>query len=47
MPKEGVYYVDSGTAIVTKDNINTFMDDIRSKTEEIEEMLLIEYLELK
>lgn len=47
VPKEGVYYVDSGTAIVTKDNINTFMDDIRSKTEEIEEMLLIEYLELK
>lgn len=44
-PKDGIYYVDSGTAIVTKDNINSFQEDIKAKTEEIKSMLLTEYLE--
>lgn len=43
--KEGVYYVDAGTALVTKDNINTFQDDIITITKEIESKLLTDYLE--
>jgi len=43
-PREGVYYVDSGLAIVTKDNINTFQEDIEKRTAEIKDMLLTEYL---
>lgn len=45
VPREGVYFVDSGTALVTADNINTFGDDIKKKTEEIKGLLLTDYLE--
>ncbi len=43
-PKEGVYLVDSGLAIVTKDNIDTFQEDIEKRTQEIKDELLTKYL---
>jgi ribose transport system substrate-binding protein len=42
--REGVYYVDSGSAIVTKDNLTTYQADIDKRTEEIKSMILEEYL---
>lgn len=47
VPKEGVYSVDSGTALVTKDNIDTYQKDIEAKTEQIKDSLLTDYLEKK
>lgn len=45
VPKDGVYSVDSGTALVTKENIDSFQKDIEAKTEEIKNNLLTEYLQ--
>jgi ribose transport system substrate-binding protein len=42
--KEGIYYVDSGSAIVTKDNLTTYQADIDKRTEEIKATLLEDYL---
>lgn len=42
--KDGVYQVDSGTVIVTKDNLETFANEIESKTAEIKESLETKYL---
>ena len=44
-PKDGVYRIDSGTAFVTKDNLETFSDDIMVVTEQIKSELTTKYLE--
>lgn len=46
-PKAGVYRVDTGTVIVTKDNIKTYSDDIMKVTTEIKDSLKTKYLEKK
>jgi ribose transport system substrate-binding protein len=43
-PKAGVYRVDTGTAFVTKANLNTYADDIAKVTAEIKDKLLTDYL---
>lgn len=46
-PKEGMYRVDTGAAIVTKDNIKTYNDDILKVTADIKASLTTKYLEKK
>ncbi|RME98653.1 MAG: hypothetical protein D6768_16820 [Chloroflexi bacterium] len=44
-PVEGVYHIDSGAAFVTKDNLDTYADDIMAVTEQIKSELTTKYLE--
>ncbi len=43
-PIDGQYSVDSGFVLVTKDNVDTFSEDMQKKTQEILEQLTTEYL---
>ncbi len=43
-PKEGAYFVNAGIAVVTKDNVDTFSDDILNVTKEIVDSLEENYL---
>lgn len=45
--KDGVYFVDAGNQIVTKDNIETFQADLDKVTEDILGRLTTDYLEKK
>lgn len=47
VPIEGVYNIDAGTVIVTKDNLDTYEDDITAKTEMIKSELEEKYFEKK
>lgn len=42
--KDGVYFVNSGNVIVTKDNIDSYQSDLDKTTEEILASLTTEYL---
>jgi ribose transport system substrate-binding protein len=43
-PKEGLYFVNSGIAVVTKDNVNSYADDLTQVTNDIIETLETNYL---
>jgi ribose transport system substrate-binding protein len=43
-PVEGKYFVDSGCAIVTKDNLETYEEDVEKVTQTILDSLTTEYL---
>ncbi len=43
-PVDGVYHIDSGTAFVTVDNIDSYADDIAAVTEQIKNDLTSKYL---
>lgn len=43
-PVEGVYHIDSGTAFVTKDNLDSYANDIMAVTEQIKSELTTKYL---
>jgi ribose transport system substrate-binding protein len=45
--KEGTYMVDSGIAVVTKDNFDTYQNDIQKVTDQIKGELASKYLEKK
>lgn len=45
--KDGVYFVDSGNQIVTKENIETYQEDLDKVTEDILSKLTSDYLEKK
>jgi ribose transport system substrate-binding protein len=44
VPVEGAYHIDSGTAFVTADNIDTYAADISAVTQSIKDDLLTKYL---
>lgn len=44
-PKEGKYFVNAGLAVVTKDNVETYSDDLSDVTQDILGNLKSEYLE--
>jgi len=44
-PKADIYFIDSGFAFATKDNLDTYNDDIVKVTEQIKADLLTKYLE--
>ena len=46
-PKAGKYFVNSGIAMVTKDNVDTYAKDLTDVTNEILDTLTTEYLEMK
>lgn len=46
-PKEGAYFVNPGHVIVTKDNIETYQEDLDKVTKDIEGKLTTDYLEKK
>jgi len=41
---DGTYFIDSGTVLVTKDNMTTFKDDLMKVTEQILADLEVKYL---
>jgi ribose transport system substrate-binding protein len=43
-PRPGKYFIDSGTVLVTKENVKTFNNDINAVTQKIKNSLLTEYL---
>lgn len=43
-PKEGVYFINTGSALVTKDNIDTFAGDLEKVTQDILGKLTTDYL---
>ena len=46
-PKQGVYFVNSGFAFATKDNLDTYNDDILKVSAQIKNEMLSKYLEKK
>ena len=44
-PKQGVYFVNSGFAFATKDNLDTYNNDILKVSEQIKNEMLSKYLE--
>lgn len=44
-PKDGVYAINSGSVIVTKDNLSTYQNEITKVTEEIKGKMETEYLQ--
>ncbi len=46
-PKQGAYAVDGGIVVVTKDNVDTFQNDITKVTNELKANLETKYLEKK
>lgn len=47
VPKQGEYAVDGGIVVVTKDNVDTFQDDIMKVTNDLKANLETKYLEKK
>jgi ribose transport system substrate-binding protein len=43
-PQEGVHFVNAGIAVVTKDNVDTYFDDVLAVTNGIVESLEEKYL---
>jgi ribose transport system substrate-binding protein len=43
-PRPGKYFIDSGTVLVTRENLGTFNNDINAVTQRIKGSLLTEYL---
>ena len=43
--KEGEYFIDGGYVVVTKDNVDTFQDEVDAITQEIKDDLTTKYLE--
>lgn len=41
---EGTYFIDSGCALVTKDNMDNFQADLQAVTDQIIEELPVKYL---
>ncbi len=46
-PKSGEYFIDGGTVLVTKENMDTFEKDLSKVTKEIKDNLETKYLEKK
>ncbi|WP_010253604.1 sugar ABC transporter substrate-binding protein [Treponema primitia] len=43
-PRPGKYFIDSGTVMVTKDNVDSYANDINAMTQKIKNNLYTEYL---